>query len=63
MKAGQILYNAINCKVSIHGVALKPFAKYLSELKSGKLVTNLKHYVKFLKWNDYFKIADISKEV
>jgi hypothetical protein len=61
MKAGDLLQNAINPKVSIYAVSLKPFAKYLSELKSGKLVTNLKHYVQILKWNDYFRIADISK--
>jgi len=63
MKAGDLLANAINSKVSIYAVELKPFAKYLEELKSGKLVTNLKHYVKVLKWNDYYQIADISKEV
>jgi hypothetical protein len=30
MKARDLLSNAINSKVSIHAVALKPFAKYLS---------------------------------
>jgi hypothetical protein len=63
MKAGSLLDDAIDSKVSIHAVALKPFAKYLGELKSGNLVTDLKHFIDILKWNDYFKIADISREV
>lgn len=62
-KTGDLLAKAINSKVSIYAVELKPFVKYLSELKSGKLITNLKSFVKILKWNDYFKIADISREV
>jgi hypothetical protein len=63
MKIGDLLVKAINSKANIYAVELRPFVKYLGELKSGKLVTNLKHYIKILKWNDYFKIADISREV
>ena len=62
-KAGRLLAKAINSNVSIYAIELKPFAKYLNELKSGKLITHLKHYIKILKWNDYFKINDISKEI
>lgn len=63
LKAGRLLAKAIHSNVSIYAIELRPFAKYLNELKSGKLITHLKHYVKVLKWNDYFKINDISREV
>lgn len=67
IKAGKLINNlleqAILSNFTIFALELKPFVEYLGGLKSGKILTNLEHYIKILKWNGYFKIADASQEV
>lgn len=67
MKAGKLigdwLMKVISPKLTIFAVELSPFAKFISELNSGKLTTNLKLFVKFLQWNNYFKIDIIPGDI
>jgi hypothetical protein len=68
MKAASFIFNllekAITPKVNLIAVELKTFAEYLDIVKNNKLgATDLKHYIKILQWNDFFKLSYPSEEV
>ncbi|KAL4472076.1 hypothetical protein ABPG72_001074 [Tetrahymena utriculariae] len=63
MKASYTLANAIGSDVTIFSVELNLFNQYLNELMSSNTSTDIKHFLKILQWNEYFKIDKIQQTV